>query len=453
MHSKKKRVIISAYSAAVLLLAAVAVVISRSGAGKTNTYRNNVYTNAFNELASEISDLSDSLRKASYASTPSALSSIFSDAYAEASAASAALGTLPYSNMELEKTSSFLSRTGDYSSFLLRRASEGGGLSDSERENVVSLADTAVILSDEFSRLNSYLISGELSADSLEFSRDALDSIDETVNDPGFASSYKRLEAQFPELPELIYDGMLSDHVAKLTPKLLDNKPDISEAEAINAVSEFTGLMKSIFSSEGMREGSVPVYVISANTRRGPMTFEVTRSGGFVSYYKNSRVIDEIRISEEDAERLAAEFLKKLCITDMEKAFSAVAGNKLDLSFVFSKGGIIYYTDVIKISVALDNGEIVGFEAGGYIFSHSNREASNISLSEENAEKLISPQLAILSHSLAVIPTRGKNEVLCHEFKCRDSEDRICVIYINAETGIEEAICLVNENSDGSVKY
>ncbi len=453
MHSTKKKVVITAFTAAVLAAAAALGVIISSGAGKPDTYKNNVYTNAFNELASDISGLSDSLRKASYASTPSAISSICSEAYAEASAASAALGALPYSNMELEKTASFLSRAGDYSSFLLRRASSGGGLDDGERENVVSLADTAEILSDEFLRLNSYLISGELSADSLEFSRDALDSIDETVNDPGFAASFKRLEAQFPELPELIYDGQFSDHVAKLTPRLLENRDDVSESRAIERASDFTGLMEGVFSSEGLREGTAPVYVISANTRRGPMTLEVTRAGGFVVYYENSRTVGEGRVSPEDAEELACDFIKKQCFTDMEAVFRNATESRLDITFAFSKSGTVYYTDVIKVSVALDNGEIIGFDAAGYVASHAKRAETAPALSEAEAEKLISPQLTVFSHSLAVIPTRGKYEVLCHEYRCMDSEDRECIIYINAETGAEEAICLVNGDSDGSVKY
>ena len=40
------------------------------------------------------------------------------------------------------------------------------------------------------------------------------------------------------------------------------------------------------------------------------------------------------------------------------------------IPFVPVKGGVRIYPDLVKVSVALDNGEIVGFEAMGYLMAH-----------------------------------------------------------------------------------
>ncbi len=452
MWIKKKTfsLIIVYFSAALLLVSAFAL-MGRDGASGLSLYRDSAYSHAFGELSSSISDLADSLTRASFASSPSVISSACAKAYADASAAGAALGALPYSDMELEKTSSFLSRAGDYSAFLVRSAASGSSYSGSERENVASLARCARTLEEEFTKLNAYLISGELTPESLDFSRDALDALDESLSSPSFASSFKKLEAEFPELPELNYDGALSEHISGLKPLMLEDSAPVSEAEALKAASKFTGLQESVFHSEGTRESGIPVYVVSASTRRGPMTLEITKNGGLVIYYQNSRLCESARVSAEDATRLAEEFLKERGISDMEAVGWQALDNKLSVTLAYSKGGIKCYPDLIKIEVALDNGEIVSYEGKGYISYHAERTAPEAIISDEEAESRIPPELTVVAHSMAYFPTEGKREVYCHELKCEDKDGNLCLIYINAETGAEQAVMLLIEGESGTL--
>ena len=452
MWIKKKTfsLIIIYFSAALLLVSAFAL-MGRDGASGLSLYRDSAYSHAFGELSSSISDLADSLTRASFASSPSVISSACAKAYADASAAGAALGALPYSDMELEKTSSFLSRAGDYSAFLVRSAASGSSYSGSERENLASLASCARTLEEEFTKLNAYLISGELTPESLEFSRDALDALDESLSSPSFASSFKKLEAEFPELPELNYDGALSEHISGLKPLMLEDSAPVSEAEALKAASKFTGLQESVFHSEGTRESGIPVYVVSASTRRGPMTLEITKNGGLVIYYQNSRLCESARVSAEDATRLAEEFLKERGISDMEAVGWQALDNKLSVTLAYSKDGIKCYPDLIKIEVALDNGEIVSYEGKGYISYHSERTPPETVISDEEAESRIPPELTVVSHSMAYFPTEGKLEVYCHELKCEDKDGNLCLIYINAETGAEQAVMLLIEGESGTL--
>ena len=452
MWIKKKTfsLIIIYFSAALLLVSAFAL-MGRGGASGLSLYRDSAYSHAFGELSSSISDLADSLTRASFASSPSVISSACAKAYADASAAGAALGALPYSDMELEKTSSFLSRAGDYSAFLVRSAASGNSYSGSERENVASLARCARTLEEEFTKLNAYLISGEFTPESLDFSRDALDALDESLSSPSFASSFKKLEAEFPELPELNYDGALSEHISGLKPLMLEDSAPVSEAEALKAASKFTGLQESVFHSEGTRESGIPVYVVSASTRRGPMTLEITKNGGLVIYYQNSRLCESARVSAEDATRLAEEFLKERGISDMEAVGWQALDNKLSVTLAYSKGGIKCYPDLIKIEVALDNGEIVSYEGKGYISYHSERTPPETVISDEEAESRIPPELTVVAHSMAYFPTEGKREVYCHELKCEDKDGNLCLIYINAETGAEQAVMLLIEGESGTL--
>ena len=61
------------------------------------------------------------------------------------------------------------------------------------------------------------------------------------------------------------------------------------------------------------------------------------------------------------------------------------------------------------------------------------------------------PSLTILSSGLAVIPTEGKYELLCHEFICQTADGMHAIVYINAQTGVEENILLLLEDENGTL--
>ena len=105
----------------------------------------------------------------------------------------------------------------------------------------------------------------------------------------------------------------------------------------------------------------------------------------------------------------------------------------------------------MKVSVALDNGRVVGFESKGYLMNHTVRDLPAPTVSEEEARGVVSPALTVLSHQLALIPTGGEYEVLCHEFKCEDEDGRHVIVYVNAQNGQEEKLLLLLEDENGTL--
>jgi germination protein YpeB len=112
---------------------------------------------------------------------------------------------------------------------------------------------------------------------------------------------------------------------------------------------------------------------------------------------------------------------------------------------------VICYNDLVKVTVAMDNGRIVGFEGKGYLMCHTDREIPEAEVTESDAAKLVNSDLDILSHDMAVIPTMGKNEVFCHEFKCENSDGRHYIVYVNAVTGNQENILILIEDENGTL--
>ena len=106
------------------------------------------------------------------------------------------------------------------------------------------------------------------------------------------------------------------------------------------------------------------------------------------------------------------------------------------------------YPDLIKVKIALDNGEILGIETSGYLNSHVLRDINNVKIDTETSKKTINKQLTIESEGLAVIPTKWNTEILCWEFKGK-VDDNEFLVYIYAENGKEEDILVIKDTLNG----
>lgn len=99
----------------------------------------------------------------------------------------------------------------------------------------------------------------------------------------------------------------------------------------------------------------------------------------------------------------------------------------------------------------MDNGEILGYDARGFLVNHTDRKYPEKLFSKTKAEQLVSPKLEISSQRMAVIPTDNLEEKLCYEFTCKAENGRNVLVYINAETGREEDILILIESDAGTL--
>ena len=157
-------------------------------------------------------------------------------------------------------------------------------------------------------------------------------------------------------------------------------------------------------------------------------------------------------ISEREAARaalagknrkVAEDFLAKMGYSDMEDTYYEVQSNICTINFAYETRGIICYTDLIKVSVALDNGEVLSCDARGYLTNHRDRVVTTPEISKSDAASVVADNLTIEDTELCIIPSGGLNELYCYEFKCRTEEGNTVLVYINADTGTEEQILLL----------
>ena len=108
------------------------------------------------------------------------------------------------------------------------------------------------------------------------------------------------------------------------------------------------------------------------------------------------------------------------------------------------------YADLIKVKIALDNGEVIGLDATGYLNCHYERQLPKPAISVEEAKKNLSDKIEIKSEGLSMIPTEWRSEKFCYEFKGK-IDDIDFIAYINAETGKEEDILIIINTPNGTL--
>lgn len=449
--SKKAGRLIIVYSlAAVLVMGAFVWKADRERAALSRSLAIG-YDHAFTELATAVGELDATLQKARCAASPAMVSTVCAQGYAHCAAAGQAIASLPRSDLELEHTAAFLTKAGDYLFYLSRSAAGGGALTEEEREALGKLSESAAQVSGVLSDLTARLIAGQVSTHELEKAEDAIADAEDNMVDTGFAGSFKALEDELPELPALIYDGPFSAHIEQAEPRLLKGLAEIGQDAAAEAAAEFLDVPAGSLTFRHVREKPVAVFVFTCQSGNEVQTVEVSRTGGKIVYFGTARESGEGQMTAEQALTRAEAFLKEHGFDSMTPTYHQAEAGELTASFAYEQDGVICYPDLVKVTVALDTGKVVGLEAGGYTMCHEQRALGGVSFDTEAAVSTLSPWLTVRSHRPALIPTEGKNEVLCEEYLCETPEGKHALVYLNAETGREEQILLLLESESGTL--
>ena len=417
-------------------------------------YRNlldNGYQHAFAELATAAGELDTSLQKVTYATSPALFSVLCAQTYAKAMAAQAALGELPYGNVELEQTASFLAKAGDYVLALASGVESGQVCSQEHRETLHSLSQTASEVAELLQGLQTDLENGTLTPEVMEEVQARLTAAGQEGEQVEAGSSFQTAEADFPEVPTLIYDGPFSEHLSNRAPRMLEGMPQVDERTAREAAASFLNLRSDIFTLTSSGEGALPVYGFTAMVDGGELYIEVTKQGGQILQVLSSRPVGEPTLTRAEGYQAAEQFLVSRGFQDMAPSYSINQDGLLTIHFASCQDGVYCYPDLVKVQVALDTGAVVGFEAHGYLMNHGDRNLNTPPVSVEQAAAQVPDSLTVLSTQTALIPTGGEYEVLCHEFKCQSQNGSHVLIYVNAETGEQERILLLLEDESGTL--
>lgn len=408
----------------------------------------NSYDMAFYELINYVQNVETYLAKSVISSTPEHGAETLTNLWREANLAQVYLSRLPVESQELENTERFLNQVSDYSYSLSRKNIYNESLTQEELKNLKELHSYSVQLENTLNQLSEDLNSGRVKwEDLVGKEKIALAQQVDNISKESFSD----LEENFHEYAGLIYDGAFSEHITNTEKRGLTGE-DIDEEKANQIVQEFIqkDKIKEIKNLGLSENATIAVYDFSIiNNNNESINIAISKKGGHVVSMNSDRTVNSEIISQDEAEKKGKEYLEEKGFKNMKATYYLKQGGIVTINYAATQKDVIMYPDLIKVKVALDNGEVLGIETTGYLNNHTdNRDISKVKITKEEAKKTINKDLTIESEGLAVIPTKWKTEILCYEFKGK-VEDREFLVYINAENGREEDILIITNTPNG----
>ncbi len=433
-------------SAAIVALAILWGVTALWGIGQVRAKRQtdvllqNKYSRAFYDTLQRTKNVEALLSKGLVSGSPDQMDAIFSDLWYNANSAQENLNQLPVSHDVVAKTSKFLSQVGDYS-YSLSKQNKTRNLSDKDWQTMQQLYRTSASLNQEMSAVERAAATGSFHWTEIQgglakkLPQGSAGSVD---------NSFRQLETRLQELPVLVYDGPFSDHIDKIEPQgLTGGLVSLDQAKQIaRSFADLGGAAVQQTVVSGEVRGKIPSYSLALRTGNGPqdaITINVSKQGGHVVLLLNPRPVAAAKLTDDQARTQALSFLNSRGLTGFMPSYTLRQQNVLTISFVSTQDAVAVYPDQVKLQVALDNGQVLGYEALGYLTSHHRRALPSPKITAAQAKAKLSPRIQVLSERLAVIPTTSKGESLAYEFKTKLADETF-LVYINAQSGEEEHI-------------
>ena len=433
-----KRMIIRAFSylaAAVGVLGAKDLILMNENES-LSLEREYTYTRAVGDLSDELDTVSSTLEKQLYASGAEIHRDLSVKLCSDTAEAKSALAQLPNDTADLGTVNKFLSQVGDYSLSLSKKLTSGGEISDKEYKNIEQLYSVSKELCEKMRLLRESVESGET-----VFVPDA------DTRTPLLSDGYEELDEAMSGCPKLIYDGPFSDNILERTPMMTRDAEKVTRQQALTRCRMVLGIDSNDLSVIDTVSGRMPGWRFSDS--KGGISCEVTEKGGYLSYFLRSRQPEASKLSTDEALQKAENFLTELGMDSLKSTYYETYSNVLTVNFAYQDLDVLCYTDLVKVSVALDNGEILGYDAKGWLVNHHKRQYRRDIISLSSAAERVSPKLTVESSQKALIPADDLSEKLCYEFRCKADNGRTALVYINAETGREEQILLLVESEYG----
>lgn len=433
----------------VLIIAIILLSYNLYRKNRESTLANeNLYNQSLYELVYYMDNVKNYLAKATISTSAANGAETLTNVWREANLAQTYLSMLPIQAHELENTEKFLNQVSDYSYSLSRKSFQGENLSDEDLENLEELHKYSIEINNVVNQISFDLNAGNLKWKDLTGNRD-VDFAQQVNSDFNLASS---LEENLHQYSGLIYDGAYSEHIVSQEKKGLKGDT-ITEEDAKNKAIEIIGENNiQEITNYGLSENApVPSFTFNIkNKNQENITLSISKKGGFIVYMNSDKNVEDEKIEIEEANRKAKEYLEKNGFSNMQQTYYLKNNGVMTINFAYSQDGVLMYPDLIKVKVALDNGQILGIETTGYLNNHTERNISKVKISKEQAREKLNKKLNIQSEILAVIPTEWKTEILCYEFKGK-IEDTEYLVYINAENGEEEQILIITNTPNGQL--
>ena len=406
----------------------------------------NLYNQSLYELIYYMDNVQNYLAKSTISNSATHGAETLTNLWREANLAQTYLSMLPIQAQELENTEKFLNQVSDYSYSLSRKNIQGEKLSDDDLKNLEELHKYSMQINNVVNQISFDLNAGNMKWSDLTGEKN-VNFAQQVSTDFNFADT---LEENLHQYSGLIYDGAYSEHIVSVEKRGLKGDK-ISEEDAKKKAVEFVGEnnIEEISSLGYSEKAAVPAYTFTIkNKNQENITISISETGGSIVYMTSDREVNVENLTYEQANEKGIEFLNQKGFDNMKQTYYLKNEGVITINYAYQQDGVLMYPDLIKLKVALDNGQILGIETTGYLNNHTQRDVSKVKITKEQAKEKLNKNLNIQSETLAIIPTEWKTEKLCYEFKGKVEETEY-LVYINAENGEEEQILIITNTPNG----
>jgi spore germination protein len=399
----------------------------------------NNYQRAFHDLSFQMDLLNDKIGTSLAMNSRSSLSPALAEVWKITSQAHSDVGQLPLTLVPFNKTEELLSNVGEFAYKTAVRDLDKEPLTDKEYNQLKSLYEESGKIQNDLRKVQHMVLENHLTWMDVELAL----ATEGAPKDNTIIDGFKTVEKTVESYSETEFGaGMVTmKNQDENFQYLKGDKIDKKEAEKIArkwAKPKDGVEIKVTENGEGSDYGFFSVY-LEDKKNKTHSTMDITKKGGYPIWYLSSRDVKKQSISLNDGAEKAIAFLKDNDFTDLDLFESAQYDNMGVFTFVGTRGDVRIYPDAMRVKVALDNGDIVGFSAEDYLKSHHEREIPKPTISAEEAKKKVNPNVKIMEEGQGVIQNDLNKEVLCYEFIGVLGDDTYR-IYINADSGIEEKV-------------
>lgn len=409
---------------------------------------------ALNDLTGHLDQIETDLAKGSVANSSTQKVFYLSQVSGKSSAALQDFARIPAEQSGLSYLDQFLVQLGDFSGVLTQKIAGGEEVSAEEEKMLGDMHQQLVPinqgLQDLILRVDTEKLVWTDSAPTIwqrwgfgrtkiaEAAADGSEAPAKSVR-----SGLDQLDAGLQKLPPYSYTG---EYAARVVEKPLGLPAvAVTKEQAHVTAQDFIkklGYTDAALEFGGESQGDLGGYI----SKYKDAHLEVSRQGGKVIYFRDQRPIGARTLNLDEAAQKAKMMMLalgwQLVLTSSEDF-----GSYVQFDFVIEEDGVRIYPDKVRLMIALDNGQVVGFDAQPYYTFHHQRTYP-VAISLDQAAQKLRPDFQVTEKRLAVIPKSGNQEVYGYEFRGRHQDEEY-LIYVNAATGAEEQIQRILKKPQG----
>jgi len=282
------------------------------------------------------------------------------------------------------------------------------------------LSERAAGFSEELGRMREELHNGQLQLDSREKRLANVDSsaaglLSERML--GFEQSFGVTEA-------FEYGG-------KYSKKDAEEAGELTEDEMKELAAEYAGVSPDSLELEYEYEGTSGRRCYSVDDTLICMSPRGIESLG------QSRLVSEVRMELEEAEKRAKDYLKARGYESMELDSVTENGAVALMRFSKTADDAVYLDNYVKIGIAMDDGSVYSFNA-----EHYEAESSPLQweIEESEAEKSLPSNLKLQDSRRVVLERENGEETGCYELSCLSENGGEVKVYVDASSGKQREI-------------